>query len=391
MNQKLSILKLNEKLYFPVVFLTIAVACRIHLFPVVFPDYTQFYEPWLTYLRVFGPESILQEFSPYNSPYLLLMWLVSRLTPSNMLVIKGLAVIFDLLLAGGVLKTVEIFKPDGNTKYCAATIALILPTVVVNSAAWGQNDDIIGALAIWSIYFCLKDRNNLSWIIFGISFAVKMQAIFLAPFLLAVAINRRKGFIKGPLLSIVSCLVLLSPTLLIGDTPGRIIGFLVRGTGPMLGVKNMVWWMSNLWQWFPNNFDQFRLVGVGIGFAFAVSLVVYGFKAKKFSRETILMLAAFCLIVLPFVLPQMHGRYYYQGEIVLLAMAFVVPGTAWFIYLMQVVTISTFYIASAGADTRHWSFAILSLGVVLTLIGLVLTHIQSLKQDSSERENLFPY
>ncbi|MDR0851627.1 MAG: hypothetical protein LBN36_03955 [Clostridiales Family XIII bacterium] len=375
-------MKLNEKLYFPVIFFTIAVACRICLFPVVFPDYTQFYDPWMTYLRVFGPESILQEFSPYNSPYLLLLWLGSLLTPSNMLVIKGFAVLFDLLLALGVLKTVEIFKPIGNTPYYAATVALILPTVVINSAAWGQNDNIIGALAVWSIYFCLKDRNHLSWIIFGISFAVKMQAIFLAPFLLAVAVNRRKGFVTGPLLAVASCLVLLSPTLLVGDTPGRIIGFLIHGTDPMLGVKNLAWWVANLWQWFPNNFDQLRLIGVALGFFAAVALVVYGFKASKFSRETILILAAFCLIILPFVLPQMQGRYYYQGEIVLFVLAFILPGSAWFAFIMQVVTMSTFYIAFAGADSHHWAFAVLSLGVVLVLIGLFRANVLLRKQET---------
>ena len=37
-------------------------------------------------------------------------------------------------------------------------LTLLLPTVLLNGAFWGQCDSIYGALAVWSLVFALEDR-----------------------------------------------------------------------------------------------------------------------------------------------------------------------------------------------------------------------------------------
>ena len=392
MGEKLLTIKPIEKAFFIFVFLTIAVMSRILLYPEVFPDFVQFLNPWLNALREYGLVAINNGISNYNTPYLLLLWLFSRVIPSNLAVIKTIALISDILMAVGVFKTVEIFKPEGFTKYLAALSLPILPTVAYNSAAWGQCDGIMGMLAIWAIFFCLKDKLHFSWILAGIAFAVKMQGVFLAPFLLAISVNRRKTFITGPLLAVASCFIFSTPTLIRGDTLERIFGVFVDGSGAMFGVKHLSWWMSNLCQWFPNQYyDEFRFITIGIGFAIVVLLVIYGLRSRIFSNERCLLIASFCLIVLPFVLPQMHGRYYYQGEIALFVLAFILPRTAWFVYIIQMVTMSTFFIANTGVDRDNWAFRILSIGVLAILVGLIRMNSSLVKSEANndllEEEN----
>jgi Gpi18-like mannosyltransferase len=363
---------LNKTVFLTVVLLTATVFIRVLLYPRLYSDFTLFYDYWTNILRGYGPSAIASDFSNYNTPYLLLLWLYSKFIPANLAVVKGVTLTFEILMAIGVLKTVEHFKPNGYTKYLAAALVLILPTVLINGADWGQSDSILGALAIWTIYFCLKERMHLAWIVCGILFAVKMQGIFIVPFLFAISLNRRKAIITGPLLAIASCAVFSAPTLLVGDTPARILSVFTRGAGSTFESDWLSWWMSNLPQWFSNQYyGVFRLVFIGLGLAICIALVIYGYKSKRFSDEVCLLLAAFCLMVLPFILPQMHGRYYYQGEIALLVLAFALPRMSWYVYLSQVVAMATFLIALTGVEQNFMAFRFLSIGIFVVLAGLV--------------------
>ena len=364
--------RLNKEVFFIVVLLTTTIITRIMLYPNLYSDFTIFYDYWTNLLRGYGPSVIASDFANYNTPYLVLLWLYSLVIPSNLAVVKGISLTFDIIMAIGVIKSVGHFKPDGYTKYLAASVMLMLPTVLTNSAAWGQTDSILGALTIWAIYFCLKDKMHLSWIVVGILFAVKMQGIFIVPVLFAISLNKRKAFITGPLAAIASCVAFSAPTLLVGDTVQRIISVFTRGAASSFEEDYLSWWMSNLMQWFPNqHYDVIRIVAIGVGLAISLAIVIYGFRSKRFSDEVCMMLFAFCLMVLPFILPQMHGRYYYPGEIVLFVLAFVLPRTSWYVYLSQLVAMLTFLIALTGVGQMFWAFRILSIGIFIILAGLV--------------------
>ena len=92
---------------------------------------------------------------------------------------------------------------------------LFAPTVVLNSAFWGQADALYTVALITCIYFLLIKRPALAMLFFGVSISFKAQAIFLLPLLFALLLRRE---IPWKDLLIVPSIMLLSlvPALLAG-------------------------------------------------------------------------------------------------------------------------------------------------------------------------------
>lgn len=65
---------------------------------------------------------------------------------SKVAAIKLPSLAFDVLLAVAVYKLVGLARPGKRAPAVAALVAVLLPTVVVNSAMWGQADAMYVAL-----------------------------------------------------------------------------------------------------------------------------------------------------------------------------------------------------------------------------------------------------
>ena len=61
------------------------------------------------------------------------------------------------------------------------SIALFLPTVVLNGAYWGQCDSIYGAMVVHALALLLEDRPKSSVVLMAVAFSFKLQAIFVLP------------------------------------------------------------------------------------------------------------------------------------------------------------------------------------------------------------------
>ena len=100
--------------------------------------------------------------------------------------------IFDLLLAFFAFWMVVAVKPSARwLPTITAGAALFLPTVVMNSSAWAQCDSIYASLCLGSLHFLIKRRPWLACVMFGLAFAFKLQAVFVAPVLLGVLLINR--------------------------------------------------------------------------------------------------------------------------------------------------------------------------------------------------------
>lgn len=68
---------------------------------------------------------------------------MTRVPVTPMPAVKTLSVVFDLVLAGFVLALVRQLRPGSRwASVLAASVVLLLPTVVMNSSAWAQCDSI---------------------------------------------------------------------------------------------------------------------------------------------------------------------------------------------------------------------------------------------------------
>ncbi len=170
----------------------IALAVRWLFVDVQSGDYRSFLDPWFQHLAANGFAGLAEEFSNYNTPYLVLLWLATKLPVSQIVAVKLVSVVFDGLLAYFAYRIVRVLRPASAWWPVVITGAvLLLPTVVLNSSAWGQCDAIYASLCLGSVYFLLRRQAWVACALFGLAFAFKLQAIFLLPVLVAVLIVNR--------------------------------------------------------------------------------------------------------------------------------------------------------------------------------------------------------
>ncbi len=287
-----------------------------------FPDYTMYLDPWLTAMRQHGPGIVGSDFSNYHPPYLYLIWLISLLVPDNLSVIKLTGLFIDIAMGIAVYYLVlQVWHSRIKAALIAAS-ALVLPTVIINSAAWGQCDALVTTFLLWSVAMALRKRFVYMWLFAATALAVKTQAIFIVPWLVYITGYYRQG-VKGVMAGTLFLLILLALPVLAGHTVHDLVAYYLRDVQPMWGVRLLSWWCPNIMIWLPTElFDIGKLLGVTL---FGIITAGFGFigwrHTIKDRKLTLLLLATLSCLLAPFVLPQMHERYFYPAEVLLWVLA----------------------------------------------------------------------
>lgn len=328
---------------------------------------------WYDYLYTHGFQGFRDSFANYNAPYLYLLWLVSNFPIEKLVAIKLLSVCFDFLLAIAVYFFVKNFRKKGNAALYAATFSLVLPTVLLNGAFWGQCDALYTALGIFAITFAIQKRSWWAWIFFGLAISFKLQAIFMLPILAYIWLLYRKkdtSTLLSPLAAPVVFLIGVLPTILVGKPIGEIIN-MYRG---LTSQESLTLNAPTLYQWVPNSvFEYFNSAGILI--AMTVTGIVLWFayqhlykkRAKKPSLNEVTLLPLLLLITIPFLLPQMHERYFFSAELFAYLVAFVLGGR-WILVaiLLQVVALVSYgpYLFDYESSLLPYA-AVIVLGVII--------------------------
>lgn len=334
------------------------------------PDMTDFLLPWMTHMHENGLAGLGNIVSNYNAPYLILLWLASYLPVWDVTAIKLISVVFDLLLALGVFLVVGHYRKESYAKYASFIAVLFAPVIIQNGALWGQCDSIYTTFIVFSFYAYLKDRMLLMWVMWGLAFAFKLQAIFYAPFLIFLALYHRWSYI-GPVLALIVVGLLTLLPALFGKNLVDTFSLYLGQSQPIRTDWGLAWFAPTAYQWTSNEyFEMVRKAGVIFGGAVALGCISLALM-RKYSQTAILMIATLILLVLPFVLPTIHERYLFSAEIFLIITAFVVPKFAWAAVLMQIISTMTYltYFTQANQNPPI-PFAWLSLGVALIIYSL---------------------
>lgn len=369
----------------PLVFLGVvavaAVALRWSLFSVESGDYRTFLDPWYTHLAENGFAGLKDDFANYNTPYLVLLWLLTLVPVPQLVAIKGLSVLFDLVLAGFGYLIVRRLRPDARWwPVVAATALLFTPTVVMNSGVWAQCDAVYASFCVASLYFLISRRPWLACVMFGLAVAFKLQAVFFLPVLLVVLLTNRMK-IRSLLAVPAVFLATLVPAMLAGRSllsqlaiyPSQITsqngtagGGGTRGGGGMGGgtppggagvgrgsgpgelaggnggggfggtggggapvgtgsTHSFTYNAPTAYAWLPADAsDVIKYVGLGLvvlaGLVFGVWLLR---RRRALTGAEILLLAASVTLVFPVLLPDMHERYFYVAEVLTVLAVFV--------------------------------------------------------------------
>lgn len=308
----------------------VSLAVRIVFIDFYTRDMAVFLLPWVQQLKEGGFAALKAGVGNYNIPYLLLLLLAAKLPVAPIITIKTFSILFDYLLAAGVgliVYTLRRGTPLVKRRrwgWMAFSVTTLLPLVVLNSSLWGQCDSVYGAFAVWAVLFLLQKKYGRAFIMLSIGFCFKLQIIFLLPlFIILYFVNKKFSilwFLSMPVMLFLSTL----PSVLQGGSP--LIGLTIY-TGQTGTYSNPFINYPSLAALFQDERWQFFSVPLVL-LAMMVFLAMMGWllhRDAELQGENLLLLAAWSVLACVCLLPSMHERYAFVGEVLLWAWFFAKP------------------------------------------------------------------
>lgn len=307
----------------------LSILSRISLHDFVSLDCAGALIPWY---ELIAENGLREQVGNYNLAYQFLIWLMTKLPIDAVAAYKLVSCIFDFLLAFGVgWLTYCLTTEHRQWKAFAAYGAVLLsPIVILNSAAWAQCDSIYTCFAVFAILSLLKERYVMAMIFFGLSFAFKLQAIFLLPLLLFLYFVRKNFsilyFLLIPLIVVATCI----PTLFWGRNLVEVLSIYLQQTNEF---PQMILTYPSVWTFLVDgdsleHFLDMKYVAILSAFAALLGWILVWIKKKVHTRGIHLVMMAFLLVyTCVLLLPSMHDRYGYVYEILAIVLAVCLPKT----------------------------------------------------------------
>lgn len=351
----------------------VAVAARGLLWPMSTGDVTDFYVPWLEHLRAFGFDGLRTTDANYNPPYLYLLLLGGWIWPSlsAISVVKAVAVAFELLLAIAVARLVAGGGEGRGLSRGALAGAgvLLLPTVALNAAGWGQCDAIYTTFLLLGIAAAERDHEAGAAAGFATAFAFKLQAAFGGPAILAYwlpARHRARQLLVAAAVYAAWLVPMLAAGRPLADTAGT---YLRQGTyfnELALGAPNL-WTILKYALPGPTGYRIGVAAGLAVTLAASALFVPVATRVMRQRPERRLELFFTAYFAAPFLLPKMHDRYFFVADVVSFVLA--ARDRRWLpvAVLVQVGSLSAYW-AYLGAVRWPRPFGIAANCVVMILL-----------------------
>ena len=175
----------------------VALGIRVMLFNYISHDMQNFVLVWINQLENNGGIRALGlEIGNYNIIYMTLLALLTYIPLPKMILVKMISVIFDFVIAlAGAIIITDVIKNKTKKQeifLISYGILLLIPSLILNSAMWGQCDSIYVAFIILSIMFLIKNQYIKSIIMLGIAFAFKLQTVFIFPLYGLIYLGKKK-------------------------------------------------------------------------------------------------------------------------------------------------------------------------------------------------------
>ena len=305
----------------------LALIVRIPGLPFTSQDYSAFVSRWFETIKTGGGFIALKNaMGDYTQPYLYLLTLGTYTNINTLFYVKMLSFVFEIMAAAFVMKIVNMKYKNEKLGYLAFGLLLFIPTVIFNGSVWAQCDIIFTSFVIGSIYYILIKKPITSLIFYGIALSFKLQAIFLLP-LFGILLFKNRIKIYHFFIIPLAYLILSVPSLIVGRSLSDILLTYVNQSGE---YTNLTYNAPSIYQWLPSNlFSDTTMVGyIGILLTLIVVIVILYVSVrytKVIKYENIIELALLFTLIIPFLLPRMHERYFFMADVISLLYAFYCP------------------------------------------------------------------
>ena len=372
----------RKPFFITVFFLAIAFSARAYYFDFTSGDYNTFLVHWVDYYRHSGGFAALDtHVGNYNVPYHYFLAAFSHLDINDLYLIKMVSVAFDVVLAFAVMKLTSVFTASPNRRLAAYLGTLLLPTVLLNGAKWGQCDSIYVAFAALALWLVLSNRPIASMVCIALSFAFKLQAIFIMPLYLVLLFAKRVKiwhFVFFPL----TYIALMLPAIFAGRPVKETLLFYLHhatsaGTGLNYNSPSVFALIKN-----PTSPSSAAAVGIAAAFIFVFAIFTWAWiKRKILNNEALLLIGILFSIGIPFLLPYMHDRYFFMADVLLLVPALLYLGLIPIPILCSAASLICYYnYFKWGVD-----YIPLKYGAVAILCALLLVIIMTASHLNSHR------
>lgn len=351
----------NKYLYIGLVMITLlSLVFRFIFINFVSDDFESFLNVWYNHFKSFGGFDALKSSpSNYNYPYQYILAFFSYFKVNLLYTLKFISFIFDYIMAifaalivYEILKSkTDYVKNKNKYKFIAVItycLVILIPTVILNSAAWGQCDSIYTSFILISFYFLLKKKSIYSFIFLGLAFSFKLQAVFVLPFYFLIWYKNRDfklyEFLIIPIIDFIMCI----PATFWGVSIKNCILLYFNQAN---GYDSLVANIPNLYAFFNNinNYSKTIFTILGIAMTFLVlsliALILFDeFRLKeKIKKEQYIDILILSLMIIIYFLPRMHDRYLYIADVLSIAYFLIKQKNIYVPIIINTVSIHSYF------------------------------------------------
>lgn len=335
----------------------LSLVARVSSFGFISSDMSGFLIGWFGQIEQLGKIHALNtQVGNYSVAYQTLISIMTYIPINPVIQYKLLSVVFDYSLALAVgLIVYELKGKKALLGIIASLIVMFSPLVIVNSSVWGQCDSIYTSFAVWSLYFFIKKKYPLTFIMYALSFSFKLQAVFLLPFFLFAYLRKKDfSFLHFLIIPVVMEIVCI-PAMIMGRGIKAAFSVYYYQTG---SCDKMFFSYPSFWSLFSDLRDASlsrEYIGsmkvVAIIMAFFVLLAIMAAVIKKnidIDNINTFLLSFIMVYSCVLFLPGMHERYGFLYEIIGIIVIFIIPKTIWPLGLAMCLSCITYGISLFG-------------------------------------------
>ena len=330
-------------LVFAGAFAAVAMLARVSMLDFITADYNSFLSGWLDIFREGGFKMLAQNVGDYNLIYQYFLLLITKVNLHDLYLIKLISVAFDYALALVMMRAAGHFGGE-KAKLPVFSLMLIYPTVLLDGACWGQCDSVYVFFIVLSLYLLATHRPTGSAAALSVAFAFKLQTIFFFPVVL-LGLIQKKYKLRHALVFFAAYIATMIPALIAGKP---FMEALMVYANQSMGqyYDRLTYGAPNLYMFFPmmdfstgQPFKWMRYIpgldGEGVNgylnpdlypdlqhaalYACVIlvlcAVIYWLMHYREITPDMTLDFAVFCAILLPFVMPKMHERYFFLADV----------------------------------------------------------------------------